>query len=123
MSLLRETWEVAQWEKSDLAEGGGPGEKGGNYVAGECLGCWGAEEAKTEGGKEKEAHHLSAVCLWRHKERQEKKREMTEIPPLPRSHLQSLRTGCEVTAQTTPKGTRRSPTVIGRQPSILTNDT
>ncbi len=25
------------------------GEKGSNYVARECLCCWGAEEAKTEG--------------------------------------------------------------------------
>lgn len=71
MSLLRVTWEVTQWERSDLAreggEGGATGEKGSNYVARECLGCWGAEEAKTEGGiggkrKKREIITLQFAC-------------------------------------------------------------
>lgn len=56
-------------------KGGGPGKKGSNYVVHECLGCWGAEEAKTEGGrreggeKEKGGDHHSAICLWKRRKR------------------------------------------------------
>lgn len=99
MSLLRGTWEVTQWERSDLArEGGGgemeggSGEKGSNYVARECLGCWGAEEAKTEGGRgegKKGKRGRSSLCSspvetqerWKAWEK-EREREQAFLPSL-----------------------------------------
>lgn len=133
MSLLRVTWEVTQWERSDLAWEGEPGKKGSNYVARECLCCWGAEEAKTEGEgrkkKGKEGDHHSAVCLWRRKremkkggwenEREDRHSSLHSFPPS--SISQDWR--CEVPAQTQPKATPWSLIVIGQEPSILTSDT
>lgn len=79
----------------------GPEKKGSDYVVHECLGCWGAEEAKTERGREdfrktelKNERDHSAVWLWRQterwNERWDKKGERTGIDGTPHSLIPPL---------------------------------
>lgn len=86
--------------------GEGPEKKESDYVAHECLGCWGAQEAKTEGGREdfekkrkkKERDH-SAVWLWRQRSGmrdgiKKEREQVRHIPLLPYSPLhQAPRSG------------------------------
>lgn len=91
-------------------KGAGSGEKGNDYVARECLGCWGAEEAKTEGGRRWRGGGGMDGALHS---------SLSSPPPSPIS--QDCR--CEVTAKTQSKATWRSLIIIGPQPNILTSDT
>lgn len=109
----------------------GRGEEGTNYVARECLSCWGVEEEKTEGGrgeKQKRKRGRSSLCglpvetqgEMKKGGREREKRESAGIPPSPPSSI-SQDWRCKVIAQAQLKADPRS-LVIGPQPSILTSD-